>query len=98
VQGSRGRIAASLALDVVIDDRRENCLDVVVDSSARAMLVWRSSEIQPPATAVRLGIGVVRSVAECLDLLCQMDSTGPHQPGVMSRVMRMLGFKEPQSL
>jgi hypothetical protein len=41
VQRSRGRIAASLELDVVIDDRPENCLDVVVDSKARAILVWR---------------------------------------------------------
>jgi hypothetical protein len=41
VQGSRGRIAASLALDFVIDDTPENCLDVVVDSKARAVLIWR---------------------------------------------------------
>ena len=32
VQGSRGRIASALNLDIVIDDRPENCLDVVVDS------------------------------------------------------------------
>ena len=31
VQGSRGRIAAALGLDIVIDDRPENCLDVVVE-------------------------------------------------------------------
>src|SRR5437773_3550012 len=28
VQGSRGRIAAALDLDMVVDDRPENCLDV----------------------------------------------------------------------
>ena len=44
VQGSRGRIAASLGLDIVVDDRPENCLDVVVDSKARALLVWREDE------------------------------------------------------
>jgi hypothetical protein len=32
VRGSRGRIASALHLDVVIDDRPENCLDVVMDS------------------------------------------------------------------
>ena len=32
VHGSRGKIAASLALDVIVDDRPENCLDVAVDS------------------------------------------------------------------
>src|SRR5689334_10015026 len=41
VQGSRGRIAAALHLDIVVDDRPENCLDVVVDSKARAILIWR---------------------------------------------------------
>src|SRR5262245_26974222 len=40
VHGSRGKIASALALDVLIDDRPENCLDVAIDSSARAILVW----------------------------------------------------------
>ena len=35
VQKSRGRIADALGLDIVIDDRPENCLDVVTDSKAR---------------------------------------------------------------
>ena len=67
VQGSRGRIAAALGLDIVVDDRPENCLDVVVDSKARAILVWRGDESQLPPAAQRLGIGVVKSVADCLD-------------------------------
>ena len=48
VQRSRGRIAAALGLDFVVDDRPENCLDVVVDSKARAILVWRDEARQPP--------------------------------------------------
>ena len=95
VQGSRGRIAASLGLDIVVDDRPENCLDVVVDSKARAILVWRADESQPPAAAQRLGIGVVKSVADCLEILTQVDSASRDQPGVMARVMRLLGLKEP---
>ena len=94
VQGSRGRIAASLAIDVVVDDRPENCLDVVVDSKARAILVCRAGENQLPATAQRLGIGVVKSVADCLEILIQLDSATRDEPGVMSRVMRFLGLKE----
>ena len=61
VQGSRGRIAAALGLDIVVDDRPENCLDVVVESKARAILIWRDSERQLPAAAQRLGIGVVKT-------------------------------------
>jgi hypothetical protein len=95
VQGSRGRIAAALALDIVVDDRPENCLDVVVDSKARAILVWREDERQLPAAARRLGIGVVKSVSECLDIISQIDAAGRDDPGIMARVMRLLGLKEP---
>jgi hypothetical protein len=95
VQRSRGRIASALGLDIVVDDRPENCLDVVVDSKARAILVWRGDASQPPAAAQRLGIGVVKSVADCLEILAQMDSARQDEPGVMSRVMRLLGLKEP---
>jgi hypothetical protein len=99
VQGSRGRIAASLGLDIVVDDRPENCLDVVVDSKARAILVWRDDEKPPPAAALRLGIGIVASVDECLEILAQLDSPeAREQPTVMSRVMRLLGLKEPANI
>lgn len=96
VQGSRGRIAAALALDIVVDDRPENCLDVVVDSKARAILVWRDDKANTPAAAKRLGIGVVKTVGECLDILAQIDSpSAREQSGVMDRIMRLLGLKEP---
>lgn len=95
VQGSRGRIAAALGLDFVIDDRPENCLDVVVDSRARAILVWRESEEQLPGAARRLGIGVVNSVSACLDILTEVDRAQPEDTGVMAKVMRLLGLKEP---
>ena len=81
VQGSRGRIAAALGLDVV------------VDSKARAILIWRDRAQQLPAAAQRLGIGVVSSVAECLDILVQIDSPAG-QPGMLDRVKRLLGLKE----
>ena len=94
VQGSRGRIAAALGLDVIVDDRPENCLDVAVESKARAILIWREGAGQLPAAAQRLGIGVVKSVAECLGILTQIDSPR-EQPGMLNRVKRLLGLKEP---
>ena len=94
VQGSRGRIAAALNLDIVIDDRPENCLDVVIDSKARAILVWREAESPLPLAARRLGIGVVKSVSECLEVLERIGAPEPREPGVMDRVMRLLGLKE----
>ena len=92
VQGSRGRIAAALGLDFVVDDRPENCLDIVVDSKARAILVWREGEKQLPIAARRLGIGVVKSVEECLDILTQVHAPPSEKTGVVDRVMQLLGL------
>jgi hypothetical protein len=75
VQGSRGLIAAALELDVVVDDRHENCYDVVVDSGARAILIWRGHGEQFSAAAERLGVEVVRTVGECLDVLSRPGSS-----------------------
>ena len=94
VHGSRGKIAAALSLDVLVDDRPENCLDVAIDSNARAILVSRSEEDQIPASARQLGIGAVRSMRDCLDIL---ESLGrPDQQdafGMMERLKRLLGLK-----
>jgi hypothetical protein len=90
VQASRGRIASALGLDVVVDDRPENCLDVVADSAARAILVWRGSENELPAASMRLGIAVVQSVGQCLDVLA---GAGRDRPGILDRLKRLLGFK-----
>jgi hypothetical protein len=94
VQGSRGQIAAALALDFVVDDRPENCLDVAVDSKTRPILVWRDDESELPDAVRRLGIGVVGSVGRCLDILAQIEASGG-QSGMMTRVLRLLGLKEP---
>jgi hypothetical protein len=94
VHGSRGRVAESLALDFVIDDRPENCLDVLVDSKARAMLVWREDD-ELPDTVKRLGLGVVKSVDECLGILSRVDAANRARPGLVNRMIRRLGFREP---
>ena len=94
VQGSRGQIAAALALDFVVDDRPENCLDVAVDSKARPILIWRDEESQLRAAIRRLGVGVARSVSQCLDILEQIDESEA-SPGMLTRVLRLLGLKEP---
>ena len=91
VRGSRGRVAQSLGLDIVVDDRPENCLDVVVDSTARAVLVWRERQEGLATAARRLGIGVVTSMSECLDILTQIDSALQERPSVFNRVMGLSG-------
>ncbi len=98
VQGSRGLVAAALALDFVVDDRPENCLDVVVDSKVRAILVWREDEQLLPAATRRLGIGAVKTVGECLDILAQTDFAPHEKPRVVDRVMKLLGLKSEAAL
>ncbi|HEY7292576.1 MAG TPA: HAD family hydrolase [Vicinamibacterales bacterium] len=90
LQGSRGRVASALALDVVVDDQLDNCLDVVADSKAKPILVWRDSTHPIPQNAQRLGITVVPSVAECLELLLK-ENPPPRRSSVFARAMDALG-------
>ncbi len=92
VHGSRGRIASALALDVVIDDRPENCLDIVLESKAGAILVWRGDSASVPASARRLGIAVVPTVAACLDALVEAERSGSDR-GFLDRLRGLLGLK-----
>ena len=80
---SRGRIAAALALDLVVDDTPENCLDVATESEARAILVCRGRMGHLPASARRLGIGSVSSMSECLSVIDEADRVkrGGEVPG-----------------
>ncbi len=92
VHGSRGKIAEALRLDAVVDDRPDNCLDVALESKAGAILVWRGTQQAVPASARRLGIAVVSSVAECLDALVTADEAqGPDR--ILDRLRRAFGLR-----
>jgi hypothetical protein len=90
VSGSRGRIAAALTLDAVIDDRPENCLDVATDSDAKPILVWRDTPESVPQGATRLGISVVFSISQALQ---QLEAPRPSTArSLMGRVRGALGI------
>ena len=92
VHGSRGRIAEALRLDVVVDDRPENCLDVVLESKAGAILIWRGSKANVPVSARRLGIAVVSTVKATLDALVEADKPGS-EGGLLDRLRRLFGLR-----
>jgi hypothetical protein len=92
VHGSRGQVAAALELDVVIDDRPENCLDVVLESKAGAILVWRGGEASVPASAKRLGIATVSTVAEVLQALVEADRAESGTT-LIDRLRRLFGVR-----
>lgn len=91
VHGSRGRVADALRLDVVVDDRPENCLDVVLESKAGAILVWRGLENSVPASARRMGIGVVSTVDAALTALVEAEREADGG-GLIERLRRLLGL------
>jgi len=93
VSGSRGLIASSLHLDAVIDDRPENCLDVVADSQAKSILVWRDSPKHAPPGAARLRVETVFSFGEALDgLLALSSSKSSASSGMVGRIRHKLGI------
>jgi phosphoglycolate phosphatase-like HAD superfamily hydrolase len=92
VHGSRGRIAAALGIDVVVDDRPENCLDVVLESKAGALLVWRGAPDTVPGSARRLGIAVVPTVEACLDAIIKAQDGGAER-GFLDRLRGLFGLR-----
>jgi hypothetical protein len=92
VHGSRGRIAEALRLDFVVDDRPENCLDVVLESKAGAIMVWRGTKAGVPVSARRLGIAVVSTVAAALDALVETEKPGS-EGGLLDRLRRLFGLR-----
>jgi hypothetical protein len=91
VSGSRGRIAEALDLDVVIDDRPDNCLDVVLESKAAAVLVWRGTQASVPASARRMGISVAPSVMNCLATIEEGERT--REGSLVERLRRLFGLR-----
>lgn len=90
VSGSRGRIAEALALDLVVDDRPENCVDVVSDSKAAAVLIWRRGQHAVARNASRLGVEVSDSVNDCLDRLAAGFISPDSRGGLAERVKRWI--------
>jgi hypothetical protein len=88
IKGSRGKVADALSLDVVVDDRPENCLDVKLESRARAILIWNADFVDMPPNAQRLGIEPAAGIEACLDLL---SAARPGRTGVFSRIKQFIG-------
>ena len=86
VNGSRGKVASALELDAVLDDRPDNCLDVVAESAARAFLIWRGSSETVAANAKQIGITVVFTIAEALEQLEKLTQETKKPGGLLGRL------------
>lgn len=91
LRGSRGEAAAALRIDLVFDDRPENCLEVISESKARPILVWRDPIETVPPGAARLGIETVFSIADALKRIEEMVAAPPKST-LVSRLRNVMGI------
>lgn len=89
IGGSRGLAAAALALDVLVDDRPENCVDLVSDSDARAVLLWRHDPARVPPGAAGDRVTVVASFGQAIEVLGALDDAR-RRPGLLGRLRSKL--------
>lgn len=92
VKRSRGLIASALAIDVVIDDRSENCFDVATDSTAKPLLVWRGRGNALPPGIAGSAIEVVSSVSEAFDRIERMSDDREKPPSLLRRLRHAIGI------
>jgi hypothetical protein len=92
IAASRGAAAAALKLDYHVDDSAQNCLDVMTDSGARAILVSPGGAVPDGGGVRKLGIAVVRDIDEALDILEQASAARGNQ-GLLRRLATMVGWK-----
>jgi hypothetical protein len=92
LSGGRGKCAAGLQLDYLIDDTPQNCLDVLSDSSTRAILLVDADDPLADTSARRLGIGTARNVHEVLDLLVQITEARTN-PSMLEKLRKLVGWK-----
>jgi len=92
LSGGRGRAAAALKLDFLIDDTPQNCVDVLSDSSTRAILLVDPEDHVATKSARRLGIGTAHSIQEVLDLLVQA-TAARENPSLFEKLRKLVGWK-----
>lgn len=91
--GARGELARSLRLDLALDDRMVNCLEVISASNAKAILLARDPSASPgepdprvrDAAATR-GIGVVGSLSQGLDAIERLEELLSSRRGRLVRL------------
>ncbi len=86
VPGSRGELASALRLDVAIDDQLHNCVDVVSESAAKAMLLQREPDQVAADHATDRGIGVVHTLEDAIDVLQRIEAVMVSRRGKLNRL------------
>jgi len=91
MRGSRGKVAEAFALDAVIDDRPENCLDVLSDSKAKPVLIWRTGVGKIPPGIAGLPLEAVSSMAHAIEYLEAVTAQRQRGDTLFGRIRKALG-------
>jgi hypothetical protein len=92
ISGSRGTAARALRLNYHVDDNEQHCIDVVADSKAKPILVVAAESAANHREARKRGIGIARSIGECLDMLAAA-STAKSAPSLLDRIAGLIGWR-----
>jgi len=86
VPGSRGDAANALKLDIAVDDRLTNCVDIIAASRAKAVLLLRRDDPTIRDQALARGIAVVNTLAAALDAIEVFEEAKRSSSGRLSRL------------
>lgn len=89
---SRGKVAAALQLDYLVDDTARNCVDAISESKTRPILIARHATRPIQTNARALGIGVAASIADALDILEQAEAA-TDDPRLWKKLATAVGWK-----
>jgi len=92
LSGSRGKACQALRIDFLVDDTPKNCVDVISDSAARAILITTGVDEFTESGARRLGIVTVKSASAALDILEQA-AVAKGNPTFFARFLQRMGLK-----
>lgn len=92
LSGSRGKACQALRIDFLVDDTPKNCVDVISDSNARAVLITTGVDEFTESGAKRLGIVTVKTASEAIDVLEQA-TVAKANPTFFSRFLQKFGLK-----
>ena len=93
--GARGELARSLRLDIALDDRILNCLEIISASNSKAVMVLRNpSDPNARESAEARGVGVVSTFAEALDAIERFEKILANRRG---RLLRLVDWFQPKN-
>ena len=86
VPGSRGDAANALKLDIAVDDRLTNCVDIIAASRSKALLLLRNDDQTVRDQALARGIGVVGTLGLAIDAIEHFEEAKRTSSGRLSRL------------